>query len=88
MSVIFCIPILVPIPDKQTGIDPIERLRFLASLPRAGAGREKTQPFNLIPSHHVTLLLKTAKESESLFFKNRNGHRSSSNSIERFRDRQ
>ena len=35
-------------------MDQIERLRFLASLPRAGAGREKTQPFNWIPSHRVT----------------------------------
>ena len=42
--------------NKQTGMDPIERLRFLASLPRAGAGHEKTQPFNWIPSHRVTLV--------------------------------
>ena len=35
-------------------MDPIERLSFLASLPHAGAGREKTQPFNWIPSHRVT----------------------------------
>ena len=34
-------------------MDPIERLRFLASLPCAGAGHEKTQPFNWIPSHRV-----------------------------------
>ena len=35
-------------------MDPIERLRFLASLPRAGAGREKTQPFNWIHSRLFT----------------------------------
>jgi len=32
------------------GREAIEGLRFLASLPRAGAGREKTQPFNWIHS--------------------------------------
>ena len=40
--------------SKQTGMDPIERLRFLASLPR-GTRREKMQPFNWIPSHRVML---------------------------------
>ena len=32
------------------GSKAIEKLRFLASLPRAGAGRKKTQPFNWIHS--------------------------------------
>ena len=32
------------------GREAIEGLRFLASLPRAGAGHKKTQPFNWIHS--------------------------------------
>ena len=31
---------------NAVGREAFEGLRFLASLPRAGAGREKTQPFN------------------------------------------
>ena len=34
-----------------------EGLRFLASLPRAGAGREKTQPFNWIHSRLFTYVI-------------------------------
>ena len=35
---------------NAVGREAIEGLRFLASLPRAGAGRKKTQPFNWIHS--------------------------------------
>ena len=37
--------------SNAVGREAIEVLRFLAALPRAGAGREKTQPFNWIHSH-------------------------------------
>ena len=40
---------------NAVGREAIEGLRFLASLPRAGAGREKTQPFNWIHSRLFTL---------------------------------
>ena len=36
------------------GREAIEGLRFLASLPRTCAGREKTQPFNWIHSRLFT----------------------------------
>ena len=35
---------------NAVGREAIEGLRFLASLPRADAGHEKTQPFNWIHS--------------------------------------
>ena len=35
---------------NAVGREAIEGLCFLASLPRAGAGREKTQPFNCLHS--------------------------------------
>ena len=37
-------------PFNAVGREATEGLRFLASLPRVGAGREKTQPFNWIYS--------------------------------------
>ena len=39
---------------NAVGREAIEGLRFLASLPLAGAGREKTQPFNWIHSRLFT----------------------------------
>ena len=39
------------------GMDPIERLRFLAPGTGAREGGEKTQPFNRFPSHCVTVLV-------------------------------
>ena len=42
------------------GREAIEGLRFLASLPRAGAGREKTQPFNWI---HSRLFMRKAQKT-------------------------
>ena len=39
---------------KQTGMDQIERLHFLAPGTGAREGGEKTQPFNRFPSHRVT----------------------------------
>ena len=41
---------------NAVGREAIEGLRLLASLPRAGAGREKTQPFNWIHSRLFTAL--------------------------------
>ena len=46
-------------PTTETGLEAIERLRFLASFPLTGTGKreggEKTQPFNCFPSHLVML---------------------------------
>ena len=42
---------------KQTGMDPIERLRLLAPGTGVREGGEKTQPFNRFPSHRVTLVI-------------------------------
>ena len=42
---------------KQTGMDPIERLRFLAPGTGAREGGEKMQPFNRFPSHRVTVFM-------------------------------
>ena len=42
---------------KQTGMDVIERLRFLAPSTGEREGGEKTQPFNRFPSHRVTTRL-------------------------------
>ena len=39
---------------KAVGREAFEGLHFLASLPLAGAGREKTQPFNRIHSRLFT----------------------------------
>ena len=41
-------------PYNAVGREAIEGLHFLASLPRAGAGRKKTQPFNWIHSRLFT----------------------------------
>ena len=38
---------------KQTGMDVIERLRFLAPGTGEREGGKKTQPFNCFPSHRV-----------------------------------
>ena len=39
-------PSLISTVSKQTGMDPIERLHFLAPGTGAREGGEKTQPFN------------------------------------------
>ena len=41
---------------NAVGREAIEGLRFLASLPLAGAGREKMQPFNCFLSRLFTCL--------------------------------
>ena len=45
--------------NTETGMEAIERLRFLASFPLPGTGKraggEKMQPFNRFASHPVTL---------------------------------
>ena len=41
---------IINIRYNAVGREAIEGLRFLAPLPLAGAGREKTQPFNWIHS--------------------------------------
>ena len=46
-------PSLISTVSKQTGMDPIERLRFLAPGTGARDGGEKMQPFNRFPSHRV-----------------------------------
>ena len=44
----------------ETGLEAIERLRFLASFPLPGTGQreggEKTQPFNRFASHPVNVI--------------------------------
>ena len=61
---------------KQTGMEAIERLRFLASFgpPSTGKrkGGEKTQPFNRFHSHHgrcgiLTRVGKTLGEQEESY---------------------
>ena len=51
----------------ETGLDAIERLRFLASFPLPGTGKreggEKTQPFSHFPSHLVMSHLSHLKKS-------------------------
>ena len=45
----------------ETGLEEIERLRFLASFPLPGTGKreggEKKQPFNRFPPHLVIFLV-------------------------------
>ena len=66
--------------DSHTGVgmEAIEGLRFLASLPLAGTGRtkggEKTQPFNRFHSRLFTILLQNKEriilsQLEKMFFR-------------------
>ena len=54
---------------NTVGREAIEGLHFLASLPRAGAGREKTQPFNWIHSRLFNLILNSGPILGSYLYK-------------------
>ena len=64
--------------SKQTGMDPIERLCFLAPGTSAREGGEKTQPFNRFPSHRVNWNLEVTNDRRAIcpLYQDRFGKRS------------